>query len=98
VDALAEPPLVQLDDVRRALAVLLERPPQRTPGVAVAPEDVAVRAGEEAARQEVRLAGGEALDAIGVGGVRQAPRMIAPAEPTARHHPDLLPRLEQPQH
>ena len=43
----AEAARVELDDRGRALAVLAQRPLQRAAGAAVAPQDVALAAGEE---------------------------------------------------
>src|SRR5690606_31283468 len=97
VDALAEAAGMDLHDGAGAPAECRERLPKRPAGAAVTPQHVVVPVGQHPAGEEVRPAGGEAVEAVARVVAREARGTIAPRQEPPRHHADPRPALEETQ-
>src|SRR5690242_4968477 len=86
---------MDVDHVRRALAVGEQRAPERAAGRAVAPEDVRVAPCEDPAGEERRLARREALLPVARVAPPEASRPVAPRVKAARDDADLVTGREQ---
>ena len=80
MDDVAETSRMDLDDVRRALAVLEQCTVQRPAGITEAPQDVAVGAGQEVRRKEGGLARREPIQCVLLAAPRQPVRTVAPTQ------------------
>jgi len=85
-------------DVGRRAVVPKQRAAQQPARPPITPERVVVRVREEAARQMLGLAGGEAVDRVDGGAPRQTLGPVPPAHQAPRVNRQFVPRAEQAKH